>query len=76
MKSSPAASSTKDRCRRPSSLGASVGKIEVKRGGQVVLEAPLFAAESVGEGSLYRKAFDAAYEYVASAIHARLSKKP
>jgi len=60
----------------PVEAGAKIGKIEVKRGGVVVLEQPLIAAESVGEGSLYRRAYDAAFEYVASALHARFARKP
>lgn len=64
----------------PIEAGAKIGRIEVKRGGLVVLEQPLVAAESVGEGSLVRRAYDAAFEYVASnvasALHARFAKKP
>lgn len=60
----------------PVEAGAKIGKIEVKRGGLVVLEQPLVAAESIGEGSLYHRAYDAAFEYVASALHARFVKKP
>jgi len=40
-----------------------------------VLDQPLVATESVPEGSLYRRAFDAAYEYAAGSLHARFSKK-
>ena len=61
----------------PIEAGAKIGHIEIKRGGAVVLEQPLVAAESVGEGSLYRRAYDAAFEYVASALHERFAaKKP
>ena len=60
----------------PIEAGTKIGHIEVKRGGAVVLEQPLVAAENVGEGSLYRRAYDAAFEYVASAVHDRFAKKP
>ena len=59
----------------PVAAGASIGRLEVRRGGTVVLEAPLEAAESIEEGSLPRRAFDAAYEYAAAAIHAKLNVK-
>ncbi|QGM44854.1 D-alanyl-D-alanine carboxypeptidase [Methylocystis heyeri] len=59
----------------PVEAGAKVGRIEIKRGPLVVLDQPLVAAESVEEGSLSRRAFDAAYEYAAAAIHARFAKK-
>ena len=59
----------------PIEAGAKVGRVEIKRGGLVVLNLPLVAAESVEEGPLYKRAFDAAYEYAASAIHARFAKK-
>ncbi|MGA8172087.1 MAG: D-alanyl-D-alanine carboxypeptidase family protein [Methylocystis sp.] len=59
----------------PIEAGAKVGRVEIKRGALVVLNLPLVAAESVEEGPLYKRAFDAAYEYAASAIHARLAKK-
>jgi serine-type D-Ala-D-Ala carboxypeptidase (penicillin-binding protein 5/6) len=60
----------------PIQAGANIGKIEVKRGALVVLEQPLVAAESVGEGSLYSRAYDAAFEYVASTLQTRFAKKP
>jgi len=59
----------------PIDAGAPVGRIEVKRGALVVLDLPLYAAESVEPGSLRQRAFDAAYEYAASAIHDKISKK-
>jgi len=59
----------------PIEAGAKIGRVEIKRGGLVVLNLPLVAAESVEEGPLYKRAFDAAYEYAASAIHARFAKK-
>lgn len=59
----------------PVESGATVAKLEVKRGAVVVLEQPLETAERVEQGSLPRRAFDAAWEYAAGAISAKLSKK-
>ena len=59
----------------PVEAGAKVGRLEIKRGNLVVLDQPLVATESVPEGSLSRRAFDAAYEYAAGSLHARFSKK-
>ncbi len=60
----------------PVEAGAKVGRLEIKRAGMVVLNMPLVTGESVEEGPLYKRAFDAAYEYVAGSIHARFAKKP
>jgi len=60
----------------PFEAGKAIGRLEVKRGNAIVLEMPLQAAEAVEQGSLPRRAFDAAYEYAAGAIHAKLAKKP
>lgn len=59
----------------PVEAGAGIGRLEVKRGNAVVLEQPLEAAESVAEGSLSSRAFDAVYEYAAAKIHEKLNKK-
>lgn len=59
----------------PIEAGAKVGRLEIKRGAAIVLDLPLETAESVEQGSLHRRAFDAAYEYIASAIHAKMAKK-
>jgi D-alanyl-D-alanine carboxypeptidase (penicillin-binding protein 5/6) len=59
----------------PVEAGAPVGRLEVKRGNSVVLEQPLQTAESVEQGSLPRRAFDAIYESAAAAIHQKLSGK-
>jgi len=60
----------------PIEAGAKIGRIEIRHGGQVVLEQPLVAAESVGEGTLRQRAYDAAFELVAGFLHAKLSSKP
>ncbi|TDX65216.1 D-alanyl-D-alanine carboxypeptidase (penicillin-binding protein 5/6) [Methylosinus sp. sav-2] len=59
----------------PVEAGTKVAKLEIRRGSTVVLEQPLEAAETVDKGSLPSRAFDAAYEYAAGAIHNKLSKK-
>ncbi|TRL28488.1 D-alanyl-D-alanine carboxypeptidase [Methylosinus sporium] len=59
----------------PIEAGTKVAKLEVRRGSTLVLEQPLEAAETVEKGSLASRAFDAAYEYAAGAIHNKLSKK-
>lgn len=59
----------------PVEAGMPVGRLEVKRGSAVVLERPLQTAESVEQGSLPRRAFDAIYESAAAAIHQKLSGK-
>ncbi|WP_159727708.1 D-alanyl-D-alanine carboxypeptidase family protein [Methylosinus sp. Ce-a6] len=59
----------------PVEAGTKVARLEVRRGSTVVLEQPLEAAETIEKGSLPSRAFDAAYEYAAGAIHNKLSKK-
>ncbi len=59
----------------PIDAGAPLGRLEVKRGGVVVLERPLQTTEAVGAGALTRQAFDAAYEYAAAAIHEKFTAK-
>lgn len=59
----------------PVEAGATVARIEVRRGNSVVLEQKLETSETVEQGSLPRRAFDAAWEYAAGAISAKLSKK-
>jgi D-alanyl-D-alanine carboxypeptidase (penicillin-binding protein 5/6) len=59
----------------PISGGAKVARLEIRRGSAVVLEQPLEAAADVDTGSLPRRAFDAAYEFAAGAIHDKFAKK-
>lgn len=59
----------------PVEAGASIGRLEVRRGNSVVLEQPLQTAESVELGSLPGRAFDAIYESAAAAIHEKFSGK-
>jgi serine-type D-Ala-D-Ala carboxypeptidase (penicillin-binding protein 5/6) len=50
--------------RAPVEQGQKIGTLKVWRGGSVVLEVPLQAAESVGAGSMPQRALDAASELV------------
>lgn len=46
----------------PVEKGAPLGRLEVTRGDQVALEVPVYAAETVETGPLWRRALDGAYE--------------
>jgi D-alanyl-D-alanine carboxypeptidase (penicillin-binding protein 5/6) len=59
----------------PVAAGQAIGRLEIRRGGTLVLEQPLQAAEAVEQGSLSRRAFDAVYEYAAAKIHERLAAR-
>jgi D-alanyl-D-alanine carboxypeptidase (penicillin-binding protein 5/6) len=50
--------------RAPVQEGQVIGLLKVWRGDNVVLEVPLHAAETVARGSMTRRAFDAATEFV------------
>ena len=54
----------------PVKEGSPVGKLKVWRGDNVVLEAPLHAAASVGVGSLPRRAFNSVTEMVITLFRA------
>ena len=58
----------------PVQAGQKIGHIEIKRGASVILDQPVYATEAVEQGSLPRRAFDAAYETAAAAIHDRLDR--
>ncbi len=59
----------------PVTEGQKIGRLEIRRGANVVLEQPLEASAAVEEGSLSRRAFDAVYEYAAAKIHEKLLAK-
>lgn len=59
----------------PVEAGAPLARLEVRRGSSVLLEQKIETAEAVEQGSLPRRAFDAAWEYAAGTISAKLSKK-
>jgi len=54
----------------PVEQGQPIGRLKVWRGENVVLEAPLQAAESIGKGNLTQRAFDAATELVVGLFRA------
>lgn len=58
----------------PVQKGQRIGALKVWRGEQLVLEHPLEAAESVGTGSLPRRAFDAATELMIGWFRTGVSK--
>jgi D-alanyl-D-alanine carboxypeptidase (penicillin-binding protein 5/6) len=60
--------------RAPVQEGQSIGMLKVWRGGFLVLEEPLQAAESVGTGSMSGRAFDAATELVLGLFRAGLQR--
>lgn len=59
----------------PVAKGVPIGRLQISRGGKIVLEQPVEAAESVAEGSLPRRTFDALFESAAGAIHQKLNEK-
>ena len=56
----------------PIQAGQKIGRVEIKRGANVILDQPVYATENVEQGALPRRAFDAAYEFAAATIHDRL----
>jgi D-alanyl-D-alanine carboxypeptidase (penicillin-binding protein 5/6) len=59
----------------PVAPGAPVGRLEIRRGDALALTQPLQAAESVDQGSLSGRFFDALYELAAGAVHQKLAGK-
>jgi D-alanyl-D-alanine carboxypeptidase (penicillin-binding protein 5/6) len=60
--------------RPPVSAGTRVGVLRISEGDAPVLEVPLYAAESVGQGGLARQAEDALFEAGGSAIRHLLKR--
>jgi D-alanyl-D-alanine carboxypeptidase (penicillin-binding protein 5/6) len=60
--------------RAPIAAGQRVGVVRVWRGGNVAMEAPVFAAEAVGTGSTMRRAIDGASELVIGMFRAGAEK--
>jgi D-alanyl-D-alanine carboxypeptidase (penicillin-binding protein 5/6) len=58
----------------PVQQGQKIGMLKVWRGDSLVLEVPLQAAESVGTGSMSRRAFDAASELVLGLFRSGLQR--
>lgn len=57
----------------PVAAGAPLGSLEIRRGEALVLRQPLQTAETVEQGSLPGRVFDALYELAAGAVHQKLA---
>jgi serine-type D-Ala-D-Ala carboxypeptidase (penicillin-binding protein 5/6) len=60
--------------RAPIESGQQVGLVKVWRGGNIAVETPVFASESVGKGSTMRRAIDGASELVIGVFRAGAEK--
>jgi D-alanyl-D-alanine carboxypeptidase (penicillin-binding protein 5/6) len=60
--------------RAPITEGQPVGVVRVWRGANVAMEAPVYAAESIGAGSIMRRAIDGASELVIGMFRASAEK--
>jgi serine-type D-Ala-D-Ala carboxypeptidase (penicillin-binding protein 5/6) len=60
--------------RAPVEAGQHVGVVRVWRGGNVAMETPIYAAESIGTGSTMRRAIDGASELVIGMFRASAEK--
>ena len=60
--------------RAPVQPGQAVGIVRVWRGGNVAVEAPVYAAEAIGTGSTVRRAIDGASELVIGMFRAGVEK--
>jgi len=60
--------------RAPIAAGQQVGLVRVWRGANMAMEAPVYAAESVGQGSTMRRAIDGASELVIGMFRAGAEK--
>jgi len=60
--------------RAPLEAGQPIGSVKVWRGGNIAMEAPVYAAESVGVGSTMRRAMDSASELGSGAFRLGVEK--
>ena len=60
--------------RAPIEAGQQIGVVRVWRGANIAVEAPVFAAESIGKGSTMRRAIDGVSELVIGAFRAGAEK--
>jgi D-alanyl-D-alanine carboxypeptidase (penicillin-binding protein 5/6) len=58
----------------PVEKGQKIGVLKIWRGERIALETPLEAAESVDAGSMPRRAFDAAAEWVGGLLRSGVKK--
>jgi len=60
--------------RAPIDAGQKIGVVRVWRNGNIAVESPIFAAESIGMGSTVRRAIDGASELVIGVFRASAEK--
>jgi serine-type D-Ala-D-Ala carboxypeptidase (penicillin-binding protein 5/6) len=60
--------------RAPIEAGQKIGVVRVWRGGNIAVEAPVYAAESIGTGSTVRRALDGVNELVIGVFRAGVEK--
>jgi len=60
--------------RAPVEAGQQVGLVKVWRGGNLAVEAPVYAAEPIGRGSTMRRAIDGVSELVIGVFRAGAEK--
>jgi D-alanyl-D-alanine carboxypeptidase (penicillin-binding protein 5/6) len=60
--------------RAPIDAGQKIGVVRVWRNGNIAVESPIFAAESIGTGSTVRRAIDGASELVIGMFRAGAEK--
>ena len=60
--------------RAPVFKGSEVARLKAWRGERLVLDAPLYAGEDVGQGGLFRRAIDGVYELTVDLVRSAFSK--
>jgi serine-type D-Ala-D-Ala carboxypeptidase (penicillin-binding protein 5/6) len=60
--------------RAPVSKGAEVARLKAWRGERLVLDAPLYAGEEIGQGGIFRRAIDGVYELTGDLVRSAFSK--
>jgi D-alanyl-D-alanine carboxypeptidase (penicillin-binding protein 5/6) len=60
--------------RAPVAKGAEIARLRAWRGDRMVLDAPLYAGENVGQGGLFRRAIDGVYELTGDLVRSAFSK--
>ena len=60
--------------RAPVAKGAEVARLKAWRGERLVLDAPLYAGDNVGQGGIFRRAVDGVYELAVDLVRSAFSK--
>jgi D-alanyl-D-alanine carboxypeptidase (penicillin-binding protein 5/6) len=60
--------------RAPVSKGAEVARLKAWRGERLVLDAPLYTGEEIGQGGIFRRAIDGVYELTGDLVRSAFSK--